>query len=159
MIHICYYDSPIGVLRIFENGNGITMLKFVSNPKEQINTLEANTPLLKEAVRQLSEYFAGNRTEFKLPLDLQGTDFQLKTWNALRAIPYGETRTYKQIAEAIACPKGCRAVGLANNRNPVAIVVPCHRVIGANGNLVGYAGGLDKKEKLLMLETKPYFVE
>jgi len=154
MTHLCYYNSPVGVLRIFENGKGITMIKFLSDPKEQVNTLEANTPLLKETVRQLSEYFSGSRTEFTLPLDLRGTDFQLQTWNALRDIPYGETRTYKQIAEAIGCPKGCRAVGLANNRNPVSIVVPCHRVIGANGNLVGYAGGLDKKEKLLMLEKK-----
>jgi len=154
MTHICYYESPIGVLRIFENGNGITMIKFVTDPKEKPNTLEANTPLLKEAVQQLAEYFAGKRNEFLLPLDLRGTDFQLRTWNALRDIPYGETRTYKQIAEAVGCPKGCRAIGLANNRNPVSIVVPCHRVIGANGNLTGYAGGLDIKEQLLALEKK-----
>ena len=150
----CYYESPIGILRIIENGNGIAMIKFVTDPKEQLHTTEANTLLLKEAVQQLSEYFAGKRKEFSLPLDLRGTDFQLRTWNALRDIPYGETRTYKQIAEAIGSPKGCRAVGLANNRNPVSIVVPCHRVIGANGNLIGYAGGLEKKEQLLALEKK-----
>ena len=152
MTRLCYFNSPIGWIRICENGKGITMIQFLSDPKDQLNTTEANTPLLKEAVQQLTDYFSGKRKEFTLPLDLRGTDFQLRTWNALRDIPYGETRTYKQIAEAIGCPKGCRAVGLANNRNPVSIVVPCHRVIGANGSLVGYASGLDNKERLLTIE-------
>ena len=153
-MNLCYYHSPVGWLRIFENGKGITMLKFLSDAKDQLTTTEANTPLLKEAVLQLTDYFSGKRKEFTLPLDLQGTEFQLRTWEALQGIPYGETRTYKQIAEAIGCPKGCRAVGLANNRNPIAIVVPCHRVIGADGSLTGYAGGLDIKERLLVIEKK-----
>ena len=152
--HLCYIDSPIGWLRIFENGRGITRIQFVSDTREQLNITEANTPLLKEAVRQLTDYFAGKRKEFALPLDPRGTNFQLKTWEALQDIPYGETRTYKHIAETIGCPKGCRAVGLANNRNPIPIIVPCHRVIGVNGSLTGYAGGLDKKEWLLALEKR-----
>ena len=154
MTRLCYYDSPVGCLRIFENGKGITLIKFLSDTKDQLTTTEADTPLLKEAVQQLADYFSGKRKDFTLPLDLQGTEFQLRTWNALRAIPYGETRTYKQIAEAIGCPKGCRAVGLANNRNPIAIVVPCHRVIGMDGSLTGYAGGLDIKERLLAIEKR-----
>ena len=149
----CYYDSPIGMLCIISNENGIIGIQFAFDGKNRLDMVEAKIPLLEEAVRQLSEYFAGRRKEFSLPLDLQGTDFQLRTWNALRDIPYGETRTYKQIAEAIDCPKGCRAVGLANNRNPIPIIVPCHRVIGANGDLIGYAGGLDIKKRLLDIES------
>ena len=152
MIHLCYYDSPIGMLCIIANEKGITGIQFAFDCKEQFNTVKAKTPLLKETVRQLTEYFLGKRTKFTLPLDLYGTDFQLNTWNALRDIPYGETRTYKQIAEAVDCPKGCRAVGLANNRNPIPIIIPCHRVIGANGDLTGYAGGLEIKKKLLAIE-------
>ena len=154
MTKLCYYDSPIGRLRLFENGKGITLIKFASDPMIQPTITEANTPLLLEAVKQLTDYFSGRLKEFTLPLDLRGTDFQLRTWNALRDIPYGETRSYKQIAETIGCPKGFRAVGLANNRNPVSIVIPCHRVIGANGSLTGYAGGLDIKERLLAHEKK-----
>ena len=153
-MNLCFYHSPVGWLRIFENGKGITMLKFLSDAKDQLSTTGANTPLLVEAVLQLTDYFTGKRKEFTLPLDLQGTEFQLRTWKALQDIPYGETRTYKQIAEVIGCPKGCRAVGLANNRNPIAIIIPCHRVIGTNGSLTGYAGGLDIKEQLLRLEKK-----
>jgi methylated-DNA-[protein]-cysteine S-methyltransferase len=149
---ICYYDSPIGMFRLFAGEKGITKIQFAFGCKERINTVEAKSPLLKQAVRQLSEYFAGERKEFALQLDLQGTDFQLRTWNALCDIPYGETRSYKQIAEAIGCPKGCRAVGLANNRNPIPIIIPCHRVIGANGDLTGYAGGLEIKKRLLAIE-------
>lgn len=151
-MNLCYYHSPVGWLRIIENGKGITMIEYISDAKDQLTATEANTPLLKEAVRQLAGYFSGKRKDFTLPLDPQGTDFQMRTWDALRDIPYGETRTYKQIAEAIGCPKGFRAVGLANNRNPISIVVPCHRVIGADGSLTGYAGGLDIKEQLLAIE-------
>ncbi|NLY70869.1 MAG: methylated-DNA--[protein]-cysteine S-methyltransferase [Clostridiales bacterium] len=110
------------------------------------------TDLLREASKQLDEYFMGNRFKFDLPLFLSGTEFQLKVWKALESIPYGETRSYKQIAEAIGNPKACRAVGMANNRNPISIIIPCHRVIGSSGRLVGYGGGLDIKEKLLQLE-------
>ena len=110
------------------------------------------TPLIKEAYRQLNEYLQGNRKTFHLPLRMKGTDFQVTVWKALCDIPYGETRNYKQIAEAIGNPKAVRAVGMANNRNPLLVVVPCHRVIGANGKLVGYAAGIEKKEFLLKLE-------
>jgi O-6-methylguanine DNA methyltransferase len=103
-------------------------------------------------VRQLEQYFAGKRREFNFPLDLRGSEFQLACWRALLAIPYGETRTYADIARAVGRPQGFRAVGMANNRNPVAIVVPCHRVIASDGALCGYGGGLDIKRKLLQLE-------
>jgi O-6-methylguanine DNA methyltransferase len=101
---------------------------------------------------ELQEYFAGDRREFRFPLDLRGTDFQIACWRALLAIPYGETRTYADIARAVGRPQGFRAVGMANNRNPIAIVVPCHRVIASDGTLCGYGGGLDVKRKLLQLE-------
>lgn len=103
---------------------------------------------------QLQEYFEGKRTRFDFPYELRGTEFQKKVWNALCEIPYGETRSYKDIAVAIGNPKACRAVGMANNRNPISIVVPCHRVIGSDGKMVGYGGGLDMKEKLLKLESR-----
>lgn len=111
------------------------------------------TSLIKEAHLQFSEYLKGERKEFDIPFRMKGTKFQKQVWTALCEIPYGETRSYKQIAEAIGNPKAVRAVGMANNRNPLLVVVPCHRVIGANGQLVGYAGGLDKKEFLLRLEN------
>jgi methylated-DNA-[protein]-cysteine S-methyltransferase len=105
-------------------------------------------------VRELEEYFAGERRDFTFPLDLRGTEFQLRCWQALLQIPYGETRTYADIARAVGQPRGFRAVGLANNRNPIAIVVPCHRVIASDGTLCGYGGGLDIKQKLLDLEAR-----
>jgi len=108
--------------------------------------------LLKPYAKQLDEYFSGSRREFTFPLDLRGTDFQLACWRALLAIPYGETRSYADIARAVGKPNAFRAVGMANNRNPVAIVVPCHRVIASDGTLCGYGGGLDVKRKLLGLE-------
>ena len=111
--------------------------------------------LLSEAKRQLLEYFAGERKKFELPLSMHGTKFQMRDWEELLAIPYGETRSYGEIARAIGCPKGSRAVGMANRNNPIAIIVPCHRVIGSNGSLTGYAGknkALDIKEYLLKLE-------
>ena len=108
--------------------------------------------LLKKAAKQLTEYFAGKRREFDLPLDFTGTGFQKKVWAALLTIPYGETRSYGEIAKQIGNPKACRAVGMANNRNPIAIICPCHRVIGADGSLVGFGGGLPAKQFLLDLE-------
>ena len=122
--------------------------------KDESNGLrfEESEQALKPYTRQLEEYFAGQRREFTFPLDLRGTDFQLACWHALIAIPYGETRTYADIARAVHKPKGFRAVGMANNRNPVAIVVPCHRVIASDGTLCGYGGGIDIKRKLLELE-------
>jgi O-6-methylguanine DNA methyltransferase len=109
-------------------------------------------PIATEAVRQLRAYFAGQLRRFDLPLDMQGTEFQLRVWRELERIPYGETRSYQQIAEAIGAPRAVRAVGAANGANPIPIVVPCHRVIGASGKLVGYGGGLPLKKRLLQLE-------
>ncbi|NLJ32011.1 MAG: methylated-DNA--[protein]-cysteine S-methyltransferase [Clostridiales bacterium] len=153
MQNIWYYDFSIGTLAVAEDGAGITNI----HQKRETRTdsfCETETPLLKEAARQLGEYFSGARTAFSLPLSLSGTDFQLSAWEALRAIPYGETRSYKQIAEQIGRPNACRAVGMANHRNPVMILVPCHRVIGTDGGLTGYAGGLDVKRYLLDLEKE-----
>jgi O-6-methylguanine DNA methyltransferase len=127
------------------------------NPRDlrtESNTMqfEESTDTLRDYVRELDEYFAGKRHEFSFALDLRGTDFQLACWHALTKIPYGETCSYADIARAVGSPKGFRAVGMANNRNPIAIVVPCHRVIASDGTLCGYGGGLDIKRKLLELE-------
>ena len=115
---------------------------------------KGTSPLLEEAARQLQEYFAGCRREFSLPLAPRGTEFQRQVWHALEGIPYGETRTYGEIARAIGKPKACRAVGMANHRNPLSILVPCHRVVGADGSLTGYGGGLEAKQFLLELEKR-----
>jgi len=114
--------------------------------------LKEETPLLKKAAEQLKDYLAGNRQIFDLPLDPKGTEFQKAVWRTLPDIPFGEICSYKQIAQAIDNPKACRAVGMANNKNPILIVIPCHRVIGSDGSLVGYDGGIALKEKLLKLE-------
>lgn len=151
MKNIWYWDSPIGVLEIAENGIGITNILFGKHDIPP-NVSERNTPLIQNTILQLQEYFDGKRKVFCLPLSLHGTDFQLSDWQALQTIPYGETRSYQQIAEQIGNPKACRAVGMANNRNPVMIVIPCHRVIGKNGSLTGYACGLKVKNTLLELE-------
>ena len=150
MTHYYTYDTILGsVTFVEENGALVVITTHPYHPKEEIYQ---ETPVIKEAFGQLSEYFSGNRKTFNLPLLLKGTDFQKQVWQALLKIPFGETRSYKQIAEAIGNPKAVRAVGMANNKNPLLIVVPCHRVIGGNGKLVGYAVGLDKKEYLLRLE-------
>jgi methylated-DNA-[protein]-cysteine S-methyltransferase len=146
-----FFDSPLGGLEITEEDGRITGLSFSDKPASENGS---GTPVLSEAVRQLDEYFAGKRKAFDLPLALLGTDFQKKVWAALIAIPYGETRSYGEIAALCGNPKAARAVGMANNKNPVAIIVPCHRVIGFNGDPVGYGGGLDKKLFLLELEKK-----
>ena len=146
--------TPVGELELVEDGNGICSLSF-GGSSENGDVPEEETELLLEAKRQLLEYFAGERKQFELPLSLRGTEFQMRDWEALLAIPYGETRSYGEIAAAIGCPKGSRAVGMANRSNPVAIIVPCHRVIGADGSLTGYAGknkALDIKAYLLKLE-------
>lgn len=140
-------QSPIGLLTIEETDGAITALRFggetVSPPP---------TPLLQRAAQQLTEYFAARRRRFALPLRPQGTAFQQAAWSALCDIPYGQTRTYAQQAAAIGNPKACRAVGMANHRNPLPLFIPCHRVIGAGGKLTGYAGGLAIKRFLLELE-------
>ncbi len=151
----CFYKyrTIIGPLFILENNGSIVG---ISNKVEGWQGTYKETEVIKETYRQLSEYLDGKRDSFDIPIKTQGTDFQEKVWNALKQIPYGETRSYKDIAIAIGKPKAMRAVGMANNRNPIMIVIPCHRVIGANGQLIGYGGGLDVKEKLLTLEKAKY---
>lgn len=151
MKNIYYYETTIGVIGIADNGNAITSISF---KKDEVlhNFLERETELIKKAYKELTEFLLGERKEFDLPIEMEGTTFQKNVWNALLNIPYGETRSYKEIAEFIGNPKACRAVGMANNKNPIGIIVPCHRVIGSNGKLVGYNGGLDIKKKLLDIE-------
>lgn len=142
------YHSPVGDIQLDWEDDAATALK---NADANIH---ADTPneLTKLVFRQLDEYFTGTRKTFDFPYRLHGTPFQERVWAALLEIPYGETRSYKDIAEAIGCPKAFRAVGMANHANPIFIVIPCHRVIGTNGGLVGYGGGLEMKKALLELE-------
>jgi O-6-methylguanine DNA methyltransferase len=166
-LHTANMDSAIGPLFLAASRRGLVALEFDARLPEQ-QSIRPNPRHLREEkmgiafehsprrmrpyLSQLEEYFAGERREFTFPLDLRSTDFQQACWRALLAIPYGETRSYADIARAIGKPKACRAVGMANNRNPLAIVVPCHRVIASDGTLCGYGGGLDMKRKLLELE-------
>jgi methylated-DNA-[protein]-cysteine S-methyltransferase len=138
-------------LRLVASDSGLTVidLKYLSPARA---ACPGTHPIAIEAARQLRAYFAGELREFDLPLDLHGTDFQRRVWRELQRIPYGETRSYSQIAAAIGAPQAVRAVGAANGANPIPIVVPCHRVIGAGGKLVGYGGGLPLKQRLLQLE-------
>ena len=147
MINYYFYETIIGYLTISADEQGITDVSF--GKRNPVHAVCQETPVIKQAVSELQEYFEGRRQEFTVPLHPQGTDFQLRVWQVLRTIPYGKTWSYKQVATAAGNPNASRAVGMANNRNPIAIIIPCHRVIGANGRLVGYAGGLDVKEKLL----------
>lgn len=149
MKNIFIYNTLIGKIKVEENGTAITKVNFVR--EEELN-LSKETELLKEAAKQLNEYLEGKRTLFDLPIAPQGTEFQIKVWNALKEIPWGETRSYKEVAKSIGNEKASRAIGMANNKNPIPIFIPCHRVIGADGKLVGYAGGIHIKEKLLRLE-------
>lgn len=147
-----YCDTPVGRLGISAAGEYITGV-FFDGMFRFSNVREAQTPVIRRACRQLQEYFSGRRTDFDLPLAVQGTEFQTDVWKALASIPYGQTRTYAQIAERIGRPRAFRAVGMANHCNPIAIVLPCHRVVGAKGALTGYAGGLEAKRYLLELEA------
>lgn len=157
-MEVIYESTPIGIIAIKIKENKVVALEFGRETeveeKDSLVNQEAKkrSALGKQVGEELQEYFLGKRKEFTFPMDLKGTEFQKKIWNALTQIPYGETRTYKEIAAQVGSPKACRAVGNANNKNPLAIVVPCHRVVGAKGNLVGYAGGLEKKTWLLELE-------
>ncbi len=158
------YDSKLGKILIAEDGNGVSKVSILTDPVLSDMTSEyihqdttyqlMETPLLKEASMQLNEYFEGKRTEFSIKLNPKGTEFQKKVWEALTTIPYGETRSYIQIAKQIGNEKASRAVGSANHNNPIPYIIPCHRVIGANGKLVGYAYGLSMKEKLLKMEQE-----
>ncbi len=146
------YDTDFGYIYIAEEDNSI--INIGKNKVFEGNLLE--TDIIKKAYKQIIEYFNGERKKFDIALNPKGTDFQKKVWDSLLRIPYGEIRSYKDIAVDIGNEKACRAVGNANNKNPIFIVIPCHRVIGSSGKLVGYAGGLDMKERLLKLERKNY---
>ena len=145
--------TKIGNIRIVAQEGNITEVSFLPEDTILCKT-ETQNPVLQEAKKQLIEYIEGKRQEFDLPLHPVGTAFRQKVWKELQKIPYGEVRTYQQIAIAIGNPKACRAVGMANNKNPIPIIIPCHRVIGSNNKLVGYALGLDMKKYLLDLERK-----
>jgi O-6-methylguanine DNA methyltransferase len=148
--------SPVGSLFLAASTKGLVRLEFearVQNLNPKTTQLLESRKGLAPYLDQLNQYFAGHRREFSIPLDLRGTDFQLQCWRALLDIPYGETCSYRDLARAIGHPNAFRAVGMSNNRNPIAIVVPCHRVIAADGSLCGYGGGLDIKRKLLDLEA------
>lgn len=149
------YQTEIGELFLSATKTGIRELLFCKERGKEdshFKRVRQETPLLKEAYLQLKEYFQGKRQEFQLPLEPKGTEFQRKVWKALESIPYGETRSYGEIARMIGNEKASRAVGMANNKNPLSIFIPCHRVIGADGKLVGYGGGLENKICLLELE-------
>lgn len=148
--------SPIGPLLLAGDESGLGLVHFASGRRTkspQRDWIENKTPF-KEVIRQLQAYFEGNLKEFDLPLVLDGTKFQLLVWHNLREIPYGETVSYGQLARRIGKPEASRAVGLANGSNPIPIIIPCHRVIGSNGDLTGFGGGLPVKKKLLALESR-----
>lgn len=146
--------SPLGTVTIQANSDGLLGIWFetCTTKPDDLGERDDRQPILHQAVVQLGEYFSGLRNEFDLPLAATGTDFQNQVWHALTTIPYGETWSYQQLADAIGNPKAVRAVGLANGKNPISIVVPCHRVIGKSGKLTGYAGGVERKQRLLALE-------
>lgn len=147
-MHERLIDSPVGLLTLRAEDGALTAILF----GDQRTGLSGSDQILDQAEAELKEYFAGERKEFTVPVRLMGTEFQKKVWAALAEIPYGETATYGEIAARIGKPKACRAVGTANHHNPVPIIVPCHRVIGAGGSLTGYGGGLEVKAYLLTLE-------
>lgn len=147
------FDSPLGPLTVVASGQGLCAVLWPDDPDGRVrldDTAEVDShPVLDPAVEQLAEYFAGERQAFDLPLDLRGTEFQVQVWRSLAEIPYGETSTYGRQADHIGRPTAVRAVGAANGRNPVSIVLPCHRIVGADGSLTGFAGGLEAKRFLL----------
>ena len=151
MKHAGFYETSLGRIAIAEENGKVTNLFFAGEAVPQESSWE-ETETLKKAAAQLMEYLGGQRKAFDLPLAPAGTPFQQRVWEALAAIPYGETRSYGKLAEQVGNPKASRAVGMANNRNPIPVIIPCHRVIGANGSLMGYGGGLPLKERLLALE-------
>ena len=151
MTYYTYMESPIGPLLLAGNEDGLWKIGF-PNRQESTSDWREDAQPFRETARQLAAYFAGELREFDLPVKMEGTPFQLSVWRALRDIPYGETISYGELARRIGNPKGSRAVGLANGANPIPIVVPCHRVIGSNGKLTGFGGGLPTKERLLALE-------
>ncbi|WDZ52961.1 methylated-DNA--[protein]-cysteine S-methyltransferase [Acinetobacter vivianii] len=151
-----YMDSPVGALKLVAHDQALVAVMWDNEDHKRVRLAElvedCQHPMLHKVKQQLEEYFAGQRQQFDLPLDFQGTAFQQQVWQALLNIPYGETRSYKEIAVQLGNEKAVRAVGAANGKNPISIIAPCHRVIGSSGALVGFAGGLDKKQILLSLE-------
>ncbi len=147
-----FLETPIGTLRLVSDGTHLRAIEFEGQYSDEIQSIEHSDPVLATCARQLSEYFAGARQGFELPLGAHGTPFQQSVWAALLDIPYGEVRSYRDIARSINNEAAVRAVGAANGRNPLPIVVPCHRVIGSDGSLTGFAGGLETKTRLLQLE-------
>jgi methylated-DNA-[protein]-cysteine S-methyltransferase len=151
-----FMNSPVGKLKLVASEKGLVAILWENDKPSRVRLAElaedANHPMLQKTEQQLQEYFAGKRMSFSVPLDMKGTPFQKNVWEALLAIPFGETRTYGDLAKKLGNPTATRAVGAANGRNPVSIIVPCHRVIGASGKLTGFAGGLETKAHLLGLE-------
>ena len=152
-VHYSVWQSPVGPLTLAASGRGLLALQFGARPRRKSATAWVRSDERLAACRaELDKYFAGQLRTFSVPLDLRGTDFQLACWRELLNIPYGETRTYAELARAIGRPRAFRAVGMANHDNPVAIIVPCHRVVSSDGTLGGYGGGLPLKQRLLDLE-------
>lgn len=149
MVKYSYFDSEIGIIKIGVSDGAVCEIGFANCPSES-----APSALADRAFKEISEYLNGKRKAFDFPIAPKGTDFQRKVWSALREIPYGETKTYGEIAAQIGNPQAARAVGNACNKNPLLLVVPCHRVLGANGSLTGFAAGIKVKERLLLLEKK-----
>ena len=149
--------SPVGLLKLVAHDTALVAVLWENEDPKRVRLAELvedkKHPILLETQKQLNEYFSGQRQVFNLPLDFEGTEFQQKVWQALLTIPFGETRSYKQIAEQLGNVKAVRAVGAANGKNPISIIAPCHRVVGTSGKLVGFAGGLENKEILLKLES------
>ena len=149
-----YYDSPLGTVTLQANEQGLLGVWFETHTTkpEDLGTQEDSFPVFQSVKEQLDRYFAGEAVQFDVPIAATGTPFQQSVWLALTTIPYGETWSYAKLADAIGNPKAVRAVGLANGKNPVSVIVPCHRVIGKNGKLTGYAGGIERKQRLLAIE-------
>lgn len=152
-----YVKTPVGELKLVANDRGLVAVLWENDDPARVKLPAAEEnprhPILKQAEQQLLEYFNGSRKEFSVPIEMLGTEFQKTVWRALLTIPFGETRSYGELARQIKKPSASRAVGAANGRNPVSILVPCHRVIGASGKLTGFAGGLEAKAKLLSIES------
>ena len=146
-----YYESPIGFLEVQTTEGGLRAVSFTLEK----NVVEKENIYNQLTIKQLDEYFKNERTEFDIPLDLAGTDFQLRVWRELSKIPFGKTKSYMDIAKALGDPKAIRAVGTSNGRNKISIIIPCHRVIGSDGSLTGYAGGMERKKWLLDFENPP----
>ena len=151
-LSVAYWQSPIGIIALEADTDVLVSLQFVSGTEGRHRDIVTSHPVLKQTISQLHRYFKGDLKTFDLPLSVSGTSFQSDVWHALGTIPYGEIRCYKDIATLVGRPKSYRAVGMANSKNPIAIVIPCHRVVGADGDLIGYSGGIERKKFLLELE-------